>query len=394
MENIFLKDKQYVLNTYRRLDLHIVKGAGSYLYDNQGNKYLDMFSGIAVNNLGQGNEEVKKAIISQLDSYSHLSNFFSCRPVVNLAKILVENSFASKVFFSNSGAEANEAALKLARKFGRSINEDKVEVLTFYNSFHGRTYGGLTLTGQDKYKESFKPVVPSVNHLKFNDLEDLKDKVSDKTCAIFLEIVQGEGGIRELSQEYVDMLVTLSKEYNFLIVVDEIQTGLFRTGKLYAYEHLNFSPHIVTLAKALGGGLPLGAMLVSKDIEEVLKPGDHGSTFGGNPVACAAGEAVMQIMLDNAFQKDVKGKSDYLLNRLHDLKDDFPEVITDIRGKGLMIGIEVGQYAETIKQRALEDFLLLNVTSGTVIRLLPPLNISKEDIDIFFDKFTTIIKSL
>lgn len=394
MENIFLEDKEYVLNLYRRLDLHIVKGAGSYLYDKQGNKYLDMFSGIAVNNLGQDNEKVKEAIIAQLDSYSHLSNFFASRPVVNLAKLLVENSFASKVFFSNSGAEANEAALKLVRKYGRSIWDEKVEVLTFYNSFHGRTYGGLTLTGQDKYKDSFRPVVPEINHLKFNNIDDLKDKVSDKTCAVFLEIIQGEGGIRELSQEYVDELVILSKEHKFLIVVDEIQTGLYRTGKLFAYEHLNFTPHIVTLAKALGGGLPLGAMLVSKDIEEVLKPGDHGSTFGGNPVACAAGEAVMKIIIDDTFKEEIKVKSDYLIQRLHQLKHEYPKIIVGIRGKGMMIGLDVGGYAETIKQRALEDFLLLNVTSGSVVRLLTPLNISIEDIDIFIDKLTSILKGL
>lgn len=389
-----LEDKEYVLNLYKRLDLQIVNGAGSYLYDKQGNKYLDMFSGIAVNSLGQGNEKIKEAIIAQLNEYSHLSNFFISRPVASLAKLLVQNSFASKVFFSNSGAEANEAALKLVRKYGRSINKEKVEVLTFFNSFHGRTYGGLSLTGQDKYKDSFRPVIPDINHLNFNDIKDLNEKVCDKTCAVFLEIVQGEGGIRELSQEYVQTLVSLSRKFNFLIVVDEIQTGLYRTGKLFAYEHLDFTPHIVTLAKALGGGLPLGAMLVSKDIEEVLKPGDHGSTFGGNPVSCAAGEAVMKIMLNIAFQQAVKENSDYLLYRLQELKEEFPQVITDIRGKGLMIGLEVGQYAETIKKRALQDFLLLNVTSGTVIRLLPPLNISKEDIDIFIDNFISIIKGL
>lgn len=394
MDNIFIEDKEYILNLYKRLDLHIVKGAGSYLWDIKDKKYLDMFSGIAVNNLGQSNEKIKEAIISQLDKYSHLSNYFASSSVVNLAKLLVQNSFASKVFFSNSGAEANEAALKLVRKYGRSISEDKVEVFTFYNSFHGRTYGGLTLTGQDKYKNCFKPVVPGINHLKFNDIEDLKDKVSDKTCAVFLEIVQGEGGIRELSQQYIEELICLSKKFNFLIVVDEIQTGLFRTGKLFAYEHFNFKPDIVTLAKALGGGLPLGAMLVSEYIEDVLKPGDHGSTFGGNPVACAAGEAVMRIMLDTDFQEDVRETSKYLLDKLQELKEEFPKVITDIRGKGLMIGVEVGQYAEEIRKKALDDLLLLNITSATVIRLLPPLNISKEDIDIFINKLASIIKGL
>lgn len=394
MENILQEDQKYILNSYRRLNLHIVKGAGSYLYDNNGNKYLDMFSGIAVNNLGQNNEEIQKAIINQLDSFTHLSNFFASTPVVNLAKLLVENSFASKVFFCNSGTEANEAALKLARKFGRSIKEDKVQVLAFKNSFHGRTYAGLTLTGQDKYKDNYRPIIPEIYHIEFNDIVDLENNVSDRTCAIFLEVIQGEGGINELSKEFVEKLVGLSIKHNFLIVVDEIQTGLGRTGNLFAFEHLEFTPHIVTLSKALGGGLPLGAMLVCKDIENVLVPGDHGSTFGGNPVACAAGEVVLKKITNKEFQKTVKEKSAYLTNKLAELKESHPHIIQDIRGIGMMLGLEAGDYAEIIKQKALEKGVLINVTSGTVIRLLPALTISYAEIDLFLEVFTSIIKEL
>ncbi|SET17387.1 aspartate aminotransferase family protein [Anaerobranca gottschalkii] len=394
MENIFLEDKRYILNTYRRMDLNLVKGQGSFLWDDQGRRYLDMFSGIAVNNLGHGNKEIKEAINEQLEKYNHLSNFFVSESVVNLAKLLVENSFGSKVFFCNSGTEANEAALKLARKYGKSIREDKTEVLTFYNSFHGRTYGGLSLTGQEKYKQSFQPSVPGINHIKFNDCQDLKNKVSDKTCAVFLELVQGEGGIKEVSNEFIRDLVNLSKEYKFLIIVDEIQTGLGRTGDLFAYQGLGFTPHIITLAKALGGGLPLGAMVVGQELENVFQPGDHGSTFGGNPVACAAGVVVLSKLLEKEFLKEVKRKSSYLLGELIKLRDRFPQIILDIRGKGMIIGLEVGDYADKIKQRALEKGVLLNITSGTVLRLLPPLTITYEEIDLFLRVFSSILEEL
>ncbi|SHK36506.1 acetylornithine aminotransferase apoenzyme [Anaerobranca californiensis DSM 14826] len=394
MENILLEDKLYILNTYRRMNLNLVKGEGSFLWDDRGRKYLDMFSGIAVNNLGYGNKEIKEAIIEQLDKYNHISNFFVSESVVNLAKLLVENSFGSKVFFCNSGTEANEAALKLARKYGRSIREDKSEVLTFYNSFHGRTYGGLSLTGQEKYKEPYKPSVPGIKHINFNDCKDLKDSISEKVCAVFLELIQGEGGIKEVSKEFIEELVILSKKYRFLIIVDEIQTGLGRTGDLFAYQGLGFTPHIITLAKALGGGLPLGAMVIAKELENVFKPGDHGSTFGGNPVACAAGVVVLRKLLERDFLKEVKGKSDYLLQELIKLRAKFPQIIIDIRGKGLIIGLEVGDYADRIKQRALEKGVLLNITSGTVLRLLPPLTITYEELDLFLKVFSSILEEI
>lgn len=395
LENLLSQDKQYVLNLYNRMDLHIVKGEGSYLYDSKGNKYLDMFSGIAVNNLGHQNPEIKDAIKKQMESYFHISNFFVSQSVVALAKLLVENSFSSKVFFSNSGTEANEAALKLARKYGKTINEDKVEILSFYNSFHGRTYGGMTLTGQEKYKQSFKPVISGIKHISFNDIDNLKETVSDQTCAIFLEIIQGEGGIREISQQYIDELIQLSKKHKFLIVVDEIQTGLGRSGDLFAYEKLGLTPDIVTLAKSLGGGLPIGAMLVSKNLENVLVPGDHGSTFGGNPLACAAGEVILKTITKENFLKEVRAKSKYLIEKLQELQKSYPHLIKDIRGRGMILGIEVEEsHTQIIKEKAIGKGLLLNVTSGTVVRLIPPLTISYLEINEFLGEFRNIIKEI
>ncbi|MBM6838238.1 aminotransferase class III-fold pyridoxal phosphate-dependent enzyme, partial [Clostridium saudiense] len=262
------------------------------IYDKDNNKYLDMYSGISVNNLGY-DKGVATAIKKQVDKYIHLSNYFVSEPTVNLAKLLVDNSFAAKVYFSNSGTEANEGALKLCRKYGRSISADKFEILSALNSFHGRTCGGLTLTGQEKYQRDFKPLLSGVNYFEFNNIESLRKSVNKNTCAVFLEIIQGEGGIIEVSQEFINEVVRLSKIYNFLIVIDEIQTGIGRSGDLFAFEKYNFNPDIVTLAKSIGGGLPLGAILVSERLEKVLKIGDHGSTFGGNPVACAAGEFIL-----------------------------------------------------------------------------------------------------
>lgn len=323
MWNIFEEDRKYILNVYNRTNLEIVKGKGSYLYDNKGNRYLDMFSGISVNNLGHCNEEIIGAILKQSSSYMHLSNYFVSRPVVNLAKLIVKNTHASKVFFTNSGTEANEAAIKLARKFGSCINKEKTQILTAYNSFHGRTLGSLSLTGQEKYQNSFEPLIPNVSYFRYNSVEDLKEKVDEKTCAVFIEIIQGEGGIIEISSSFIKYLNEQSEKYNFLIVVDEIQTGLMRTGKFLASHHYNIKPHITTLAKSLGGGLPLGVMLVNEEIEDILKVGEHGSTFGGNPVSCASGEILVNKILETDFKKDLNGKSTYLFNKLYTLQKNF-----------------------------------------------------------------------
>lgn len=393
MSQLLNEDKKYLLNVYKRLDLEIDKAEGSYLFDKKGNKYLDIFSGIAVNALGQ-NQDVKEVMKSQVDKYLHLSNYFASRPVIELAKLLVENSFASKVFFSNSGSEANEAAIKLARLYAKNQAEDKIEFLAATDGFHGRTMGSLSLTGREKYRKQFKPLLPEVNHYNFNDSQDLEKKVSKKTAAVFIEIIQGEGGIHEVDKEFINKLVKLRKKYNFLIIVDEIQSGIGRSGDFFAYEKYDFRPDLVTLAKSLGGGLPLGALLVSEKLEDVFSYGEHGSTFGGNPLACAAGKKVVERILDEKFQKELIKKSNYLLSELNNLKDKFPEIIKEIRGRGFILGIECGDYAKIIKKEALKRNLLLNVTDNTVIRLLPPLNINKIELNKFLNILENILEKL
>lgn len=386
------QDLASILNLYQRLPINIVRGEGSLLYDDEGQAYLDFFSGIAVNNLGHGHPAIKAAIHDQIEKHMHLSNYFVSEPVINLAETLVKHSFASKVFFSNSGTEAIEAAIKLARKFGLSKHSNKTELLSFEGSFHGRSTGGMTLTGQPKYKEAFKPNLPNVSHVQFNDVVDLNSKVSDHTCAFFIEIIQGEGGVTEVSSSFMDELIRLSKKHDFLIIVDEIQTGLGRTGDLFAYEKFGFTPHAVTLAKSLGGGLPLGALLVAPELEYILVPGDHGSTFGGNPVSCAAGNALLSIITSDGFLDEVQNKSDYILSRLDELSRRYPFLIKDIRGRGLIIGIEMfHDYAQKVKDEALKHHLLLNVTRGNVLRLLPALNICMTEIEQFFDIFEHVL---
>lgn len=385
------KDQRYILNVYNRIPLEIDYCKGSYIYDTNGNKYLDMFSGISVTNLGHSQQGIVDKIIEQSKKYTHLSNYFVSPPVINLAKTLVENTFASKVFFTNSGAESIEAAIKCARKFGKSYNNNKTKILSAINSFHGRTMGGLSITGQHKYQDAFSPLLSNVDHFKFNDIEDFENKIDNTVCAVFLEIIQGEGGIREVSSDFISKLQELSKRYNFLIVIDEIQTGIGRTGDFLASDKFELKPHMTTLAKSIGGGLPLGALLIDQSIENVLTTGDHGSTFGGNPVCCAAGEYLVNKVLEEDFKAEIKEKSDYIINEIKKIQNKFPNIIKDIRGRGLMIGIDVSDFSHQIKDLAFKKQLLLNVTNNTVIRLLPPLNISITDIDEFLNIFEDIL---
>src|SRR6056297_622230 len=394
MSELLAQDKKYLLNVYNRMEIEIKKGEGSYLIDNDGNKYLDMFSGIAVNGLGQNQENIKDKIKEQLDDYIHLSNYFASRPVVELAHQLVDNTFADKIFFSNSGSEANEAALKLARLYAKNIAEDKTEFLAATDAFHGRTMGSLSLTGRIKYRNKFSPLVPEINHFNFNDGKDLKEKVSKKTAGVFIEIIQGEGGIHEISQDFVDTLLELSDKYNFLIIVDEIQSGMGRSGDFLALEKYDFEPDLVTMAKSLGGGLPLGALLVNKRLKDVFSYGDHGSTFGGNPLACAVGSEVVKTITDPDFQKSMEEKSKFLLTELEKLMKKYPEIINEIRGRGMMLGLETGEYGKLIKKKAKDKKLLLNLTDETVIRLLPPLNIKRDEIKEFLKIFREILAEI
>ena len=386
-------DQNYILNTYKRMPLVIKKAKGSYLYDVDGNKYLDMFSGIAVSSLGHLHPKVIHAMKKQMSKNLHLSNYFVSKPLVELAQGLVNHSFASKVFYTNSGAEAIEASIKLARKYGKSISPEKYKIITLSESFHGRTMGGLSLTAQPKYQEAFKPLLPGVTYVERNNINALKNAIHDDVCAIFIEMIQGESGVQVLSDAFVAELIQLSKKFKVLIIADEIQTGLLRTGKLFAYEHTVLIPDILTLAKSLGGGLPLGAMLVSQSLENVLKAGDHGTTFGGNPLAAASGLATFEILSDSKMIQDVQEKSKFLFDELNKLRIKY-DIIKEIRGRGFMIGLEVGEYAEKIKSEALSKKVLLNVTNQTVIRLLPPLNMTYKDLKVFLNVFENILISL
>ncbi len=390
MKNLHEQDREYILNTYKRGNLVIERAEDSYLYDIDGNRYLDMYAGISVNNLGH-DKKIVKAMMQQALKYTHLSNFFVSEPVVNLAKLLVENSFASKVFFTNSGAESNEAAIKLCRKYGKQFNKNKYELLSAYNSFHGRTNGSLAITGQEKYQKSFTPLISGVGYFEYNNIESLRRSVSENTCAVFLEIIQGEGGVIEISKEFINEAVQLSKKYNFLIVIDEVQTGMGRTGDLFAYEKYNFTPDIVTISKSLGGGLPLGAVLVNKNLEEILTVGDHGSTFGGNPVSCACGIYVLESIINTDLLEEVKKKGLFLIESLNSLREKYPSMINEVRGRGLMIGIDVKSSVNKIKELAQEKKVLLNSTGDTVIRLLPPLSINQDEINQFLSIFEEVL---
>lgn len=391
---LYEQDKKYILNTYNKLNIEIDRGEGTYLIDKDGNRYLDMFSGIAVNSFGHNNKKILEKIMNQAGKYIHLSNYFPMEPAVKLAKTLVENTFANQVFFTNSGTEANEAVIKIARKFGNNISENKTKILTAYNSFHGRTMGSLSLTGQEKYQKGFEPLMPDVEYFEYNNIKDFESKVDENVCAVFLEIIQGEGGIVTANPEFLEKIEMLSSKYNFLLVIDEIQTGIARTGKFLAVENYNIKPHIVTLAKSLGGGLPIGAVLVSKKAENVLSLGEHGTTFAPNPVSCAAGLEVLNNALCEVFLYEIKDKSKYLITKLKELQKKYPSIIEEIRGVGLMLGIDVGEYAGIIKEKSFENKLLLNVTAGTIIRLLPVLTITYEEICQFIKMLESILEEI
>ena len=388
------KDQDHILNTYRRLPIEIEYADKQTLYGKDGKAYLDLFSGIGVNALGHQHPAIMQAIQDQLTKYMHMSNYFVSEPRTLLAELLTKHTFADKVFFTNSGTEAVEAAIKLARKYGKSVHPDKVDIIALHNSFHGRTTGAMTLTGNPVYKEPFAPLLPNVKHITINDSKALLSISTKFTCAVIVEMLQGEGGIHPLSPEFVNTLKIIQDRDDVIIIVDEIQTGIMRTGTLFSYEQFGLTPDLVTAAKAIGGGLPLGALLVSSRLSVVLKPGDHGTTFGGNPLACAAGHALVKTVLEPEFIQSVKEKSNYLFSQLILIQSRFPDIIKEIRGLGLMVGIDVGTHADYFLNEARNHQILLNVTSKTVIRLLPPLTITFAEIDQFLSVFTQLARHL
>lgn len=367
-----------LMSTYSYLPVNLVKGDGSYLFDDKGNKYIDFTSGIGVNSLGYGNPDWVKAITDAAGNLQHISNIFLNSTTLKLAEELITKTNMCKVFFSNSGAEANEGAIKLARKYSfdkYGLNRNKV--LTLNNSFHGRTLAALTATGQDKFHNYFFPFPEGFDYFEANNITDFKNKLSSDVCAVMMEAIQGEGGVNPLNKDFVDEVYKICKENDIILIFDEVQCGIGRTGKVFGFQHLHIQPDIVTMAKGLGAGLPIGGLLCNKKLSEVFNPGDHGTTFGGNPVACSGALVVLDKICNEDMLNEIKEKGEYLMQLLKDINSP---LIKDIRGKGLMIGVEVATTPSEIQKKALEKGLLVLTAGKNVIRLLPPLIISKEEI--------------
>ena len=376
LEEVFESYKQNILPTYTKVPLVFVKGKGSYLWDIHAKKYLDFFPGWGVGNLGHCHPKVMQAVRDQVSKLIFIPNNYYHIPQAKLAKEIIRLTYPAKVFFCNSGAEANEGAIKLSRKFGKG----RYEIITFENSFHGRTLATVTATGQKKYQEGFEPLMPGFKTVRFNDLEAVKGALTDKTVAIMLELIQGEGGINIASIEFVRELRKLCDDKNMLLIVDEVQTGIGRTGKLFCYQNYGVVPDIMTLAKALGGGLPIGAMVVKKEIADTLQPGMHASTFGGGPVICRAASAVLKSVQKEKLLANCAKMGEYLLTKLNGLKQKYA-FIKEVRGIGLMVGVELNKPGKDIVQKCLEKGLLINCTHDTVLRLMPAINIRKNEID-------------
>jgi len=363
-------DQTYVANTYKRCPVALVKGKGSLAYDDQGKEYIDLGSGIAVNGLGIADDEWIKAVTAQLGTLPHSSNLYFTEPCAQLAKLLCEKSGMKKVFFGNSGAEANEGVIKAARKYAAEKHgKDCYTVITLENSFHGRTLTTLAATGQDKFHELFQPLTPGFVHAKANDLEGLKALAEQvKPAAIMIECVQGEGGVLPLEADFVKGIEALCKEKDIVMIVDEVQTGNGRSGCYFAYQTFGVMPDLVSTAKGLGGGLPIGAVLLGEKLKDVFGPGDHGSTFGGNPAVCAGACSIVK-RIDDALMADVRKKSEYIFNELK-----FADGVESVAGLGLMIGVKTRKPAADIVAGCMEKGVLV-LTAHEKVRLLPALNI-------------------
>ena len=369
--------KKYIMNTYGERSIALVKGKGMYVWDADGKKYLDFLSGIAVNALGHCYPEIAESIKKQVSTLIHVSNFYHIKQQAELAELLIKHSFNGKCFFCNSGAEANEAALKLARK---STEPEKFEIITMTGSFHGRTLATITATDNAKYQKGIEPLPSGFKHAVFNDIESVKKCISDKTCAIMIEPVQGESGIHIAKKDFITELRKLCNERKIFLIFDEIQCGLGRTGKLFAYEHYNVEPDIMTLAKSLGSGLPIGALIAKDKTSSGFGPGDHGTTFGGNPLCCTAALTTLKIILENNLPQHAWKMGDYFKSKLEALKKKY-SFIREIRSIGLMIGVELDFECKEIVEKCQKAGLLINCASGNVLRFLPPLIVSEKEID-------------
>ena len=392
-EKIIRDETRYVLGTYRRPDFVIEKGHGCYLYDNEGKRYLDMVSGIAVNALGYADEGLSRVIAEQARELIHCSNLYHTAGNVKLAQVLVENSFADKVFFCNSGAEAVEGAMKLARKWAlKTFGCEKAGFVAFTGSFHGRTFGALALTDREKYRLPFEPLVPGARFAHFGDVDDAESKTSTNTSAVIVEPIQGEGGMNPAGPHFLASLADLCHRKNVLLIFDEVQCGLGRTGRLFAYQHFGVIPDMLCLAKPLAGGLPMGAVLVNQRVAQCIESGDHATTFGGGPLVSAAAVEVLRRIRRPSFLQAVRDKGEFLLERLKQLKQRFPDNVVAVRGLGLMVGVELSFEAAPLLQQFYDHGVLVCTAGERVIRVVPPLVINKGQIDTFVQTFADILK--
>ena len=382
---------QYLMNTYARTPISIVRGRGCRVYDLEGREYLDFVAGIAVNVLGHSHPDLVTAIQRQAQQLIHTSNLYYTEPQVELAKRLVERSFADKVFFCNSGAEANEAAIKLARRYAHEkYGAERYEIITMLQSFHGRTLATLTATGQEKVQTGFEPLPAGFAYVPFNNFEALEQAVTGKTAAIMLEPVQGEGGVRVADRAYLAQVREICRQRDILLIFDEVQTGMGRTGTLFAYEQLGVTPDIMTLAKGLGGGVPIGACLATDAAASAFVPGTHASTFGGNPLACSAALAVLRVLYEGRVLEHGRRMGEHLAKGLHDLSERFPNV-KEARGLGLLQGLELTVDGKPIVADCLSRGFLINCTVDRVLRFVPPLIVSQQEIDRLLDALAQVL---
>ena len=380
-EEIYAMDERDYLPVFARYRIVLDHGEGVYVYDSHGRKYIDFLGGIAVNVLGHNHRELVKAVADQAGKMIHCSNLYYTRVQAEAAEKLARLSGMDKVFFANSGAEANEGAIKIARKYAHGIDSEKSRIITAIHSFHGRTIATLTATGQKKYHEGFGPLPLGFDYVPYNDIAALEEMMDERTAAVMLEPIQGEGGVHVPSREYMQKVRELCDRYGALLILDEIQSGMGRSGRFFAYEHFGIRPDIVTLAKGLAGGVPIGAFAVTDKVAAAFCAGDHGSTFGGNPLACAAANVVLDTVGREDFLRHVADIGGYMKMRLCAMQEKYPSLIEEVRGMGLILGMELKMPGRDIVNECLEKGAIINCTAGNVLRFVPPLIVNKEHID-------------
>lgn len=380
-EEIFAKDKSDYLPVFARYNIVLDHGDGPYVYDTKGKKYIDFLAGIAVNVVGHNYKPLVDAVSQQASKMIHCSNLYYTEVQVEAAEKLKKLSGMDKVFFGNSGAEANEGAIKLARKYATNIDPEKIQIISALHSFHGRTLATLTATGQDHYHHGFGPLPAGFNYVPYNDIQALEAKMSDKTCAVMLEAIQGEGGVHVPDPDYLPKVRALCDKYNAVLIFDEVQCGMGRTGTFFGCQQFGVKPDIVTLAKGLAGGVPIGAFMATDKVANAFHAGDHGSTFGGNPLACAAACVVLDALIDGNLMENAKEIGAYLQSKFEEYKAKYPNLIKEVRGRGLILGMELTRPGREIANECLDYGAIINCTAGNVLRFVPPLNITKAHVD-------------